>query len=86
VVASRIRENPGQVRGRGAERLTDQVELVGAACWLLRQAKLVSWDDLFTEGGDPRDFDRVVRAKGPAFEQLVAAGVAEAVARRAGGH
>jgi hypothetical protein len=40
-----------------------QVEILGAPSWLLRQARLVSWSDLFTEGGEPRDFDEVVRRR-----------------------
>jgi hypothetical protein len=59
--------------------------LVGALNWLVRSAGLVSWDDLFDAGGDPRDFDQVVRRKGLTVSQLVAASVAEGVARRAVG-
>jgi hypothetical protein len=59
--------------------------LVGALNWLIRSAGLVSWEDLFDEAGDPRDFDDVVRRKGVTLEQLRRAGVAEGVARRAGG-
>ena len=62
-----------------------QVELVGALNWLIRSAGLVSWSDLFDEGGDPRDFDQVVRRKGLKADQLIDAGVAESVARRAVG-
>jgi hypothetical protein len=62
-----------------------QVELVGTLNWLIRSAGLVSWEDLFDEGGDPRDFEDVVRRKGLTLEQLRRAGVAEGVARRAGG-
>ena len=62
-----------------------QVELVGPLNWLIRSAGLVSWDDLFDAGGDPRDFDQVVKRKGLTVEQLVKAGVAEGVARRAVG-
>ena len=62
-----------------------QVELVGALNWLTRSAGLVTWDDLFDEGGYPRDFDLVVRRKGLKADQLVAAGIAEGVARRAVG-
>ncbi len=40
-----------------------QVELVGPLNWLIRSAGLVSWDDLFDSGGDPHDFDQVVRRK-----------------------
>ena len=47
-----------------------QVELVGALNWLIRSAGLVSWSDLFDEGGDPRDFEQVVRRKGLTLEQL----------------
>ena len=43
------------------------------------------WEDLFDGNGDPRDFDDVVKCKGLAPEQLRRAGVAEGVARRAGG-
>lgn len=50
-----------------------------------RSAGLVSWEDLFDEGGDPRDFDRVVKRNGLTVGQLVAAGVADGVARRAVG-
>ena len=62
-----------------------QVELVGPLNWLIRSAGLVSWDDLFDSNGDPRDFDQVVRRKKLTVPQLVAAGVAEGVARRAVG-
>ena len=62
-----------------------QVELVGALNWLIRSAGLVSWEDLFDGNGDPRDFEDVVRRKGLTVEQLRRAGVAEGVARRAGG-
>ena len=41
-----------------------QVELVGPLNWLIRSAGLVSWDDLFDAGGDPREFDQVVRGRG----------------------
>jgi hypothetical protein len=62
-----------------------QVELVGALNWLIRSAGLVSWDDLFDGNGDPREFEEVVRRKGLTLEPLRRAGVAEGVARRAGG-
>ena len=62
-----------------------QVELVGPLNWLIRSAGLVSWEDLFDGNGDPRDFEDVVRRKGLTREQLRRAGVAEDVARRAGG-
>ena len=62
-----------------------QVELVGALNWLIRSAGLVSWSDLFDEGGDPRDFDQVVKRKGLKADQLVAVGIADGVARRAVG-
>jgi hypothetical protein len=62
-----------------------QVELVGALNWLIRSAGLVSWEDLFDAGGDPRDFDQVVKRKKLTVEQLVKAEIAEGVARRAGG-
>lgn len=62
-----------------------QVELVGQLNWLLRSAKLVSWDDLFDGNGDPRDFAEVVRRRGLTLEQLRRAGTAEGVARRAVG-
>ena len=62
-----------------------QVELIGALNWLIRSAGLVSWEDLFDAGGDPRDFDDVVRRKGLTLEQLRRASVAEGVARRAVG-
>ena len=45
-----------------------QVELVGALNWLIRSAGLVSWEDLFDEGGDPRGFEDVVRRKGLTVE------------------
>jgi hypothetical protein len=60
-----------------------QVELVGALNWLIRSAGLVTWDDLFDTNGDPRKFSDVVRRKGLTVPQLVAAGVAEGVARKA---
>ena len=60
-------------------------ELVGPLNWLIRSAGLVSWDDLFDTGGDPRDFDQVVKRKGLTVPQLGKAGVAEGVARRAVG-
>ena len=59
--------------------------LVGPLNWLIRSAGLVSWEDLFDTGGDPRDFDQVVKRKGLTVAQLVKAGVAEGVARRAVG-
>ena len=59
--------------------------LVGALNWLIRSAGLVSWEDLFDSNGDPRDFDDVVRRKKLTVPQLVKAGVAEGVARRAVG-
>ncbi len=59
--------------------------LVGALNWLIRSAGLVSWDDLFDGGGDPRGFEDVVRRKGLTLEQLRRAGIAEGVARRAVG-
>ena len=62
-----------------------QVELVGPLNWLIRSAGLVSWEDLFDGNGEPRDFEDVVRRKGLTLEQLGRAGVAEGVARRAGG-
>jgi hypothetical protein len=62
-----------------------QVELVGALNWLIRSAGLVTWDDLFDEGGDSRDFDQVVKRKGLTVDQLVTAGVAEGIARRSVG-
>ena len=63
----------------------DQVHLVGALCWMIQQAGLVPWYDLFDSNGDPRDFDQVVKRKGLTVEQLVQAGIAEGVARRAVG-
>jgi hypothetical protein len=60
-----------------------QVGLVGLLNWLIRSAGLVSWDDLFDAGGDPREFEDVVRRKGLTLEQLRRAGVAEGVASRA---
>ena len=58
---------------------------VGALNWLIRSAGLVSWDDLFDEGGDPRDFDQVVKREGLTVDRLVKAGIAEGVARRSVG-
>jgi hypothetical protein len=43
------------------------------------------WDDLFDAGGDPRDFNQVAGRKGLTVSQLVKAGIAEGVARRAVG-
>ena len=43
------------------------------------------WDDLFDGNGDPRNFDQVVKRKRLTVDQLVAAGIAEGVARRAVG-
>ena len=63
----------------------DQVHLVGPMCWMIQRAGLVTWYDLFDTNGDPRDFDQVVRRKGLTVDQLVQAGVAEGVARRAVG-
>ena len=62
-----------------------QVGLVGPLNWLIRSAGLVSWDDLFDGNGDPRDFDQVVKRKKLTVDQLVKAGIAEGVARRAVG-
>jgi hypothetical protein len=79
-----VRKDGGPARPPGPYRL-----LPTAYCllrdWLIRSAGLVSWDDLFDGNGDPRDFDNVVRRKGLTLEQLRRAGVAEGVARRAGG-
>ena len=63
----------------------DQVHLVGALCWMIRRAGLVTWYDLFDTNGDPRDFDQVVKRKGLTVDQLVKAGIAEGVALRAVG-
>jgi hypothetical protein len=63
----------------------DQVHLVGALCWLIQSAGLVTWYDLFDGNGDPREFDQVVWRKGLTVPQLVQAGIAEGVARRAVG-
>ena len=52
---------------------------------MIQPAGLVTWDDLFDTGGDPRDFDQVVKRKGLTVPQLGNAGVAEGVARRAVG-
>ena len=41
------------------------------------------WDDLFDAGGDPRGFDQVVKRKHLTVPQLVKAGVAAGVARKA---
>jgi hypothetical protein len=83
------REAPIEFRSAGelaaAMPVGGQVELVGALNWLIRSAGLVSWDDLFDEGGDPRDFDQIVKRKGLTVGQLVTAGVAEGIARRAVG-
>jgi hypothetical protein len=62
-----------------------QVELVGPLNWLIRSAGLVSWEDLFDSNGDPRKFEDVVKRKGLTVSQLVKAGIAEGVARRAVG-
>ena len=53
--------------------------------WLIRQASLVTWYDLFDGNGDSRDFDQVVQRKGLTVAQLVKAGIVVGVARRAVG-
>jgi len=63
----------------------DQIHLVGPMCWMIRQVGLVTWYDLFDSNGDPREFDQVIKRKGLTVDQLVKAGVAEGVARRAVG-
>jgi hypothetical protein len=62
-----------------------QVQLVGALNWMLQSAGLVSWDDLFDEDGEARDFKDTVKRKRLTIAQLVAAGINETVARRAAG-
>jgi hypothetical protein len=62
-----------------------QVRVVGLPSWWLQRAGLVTWSDLFDPSGEVRDFDRVVRAKHLTIEQLVAARIPEAIARRAVG-
>ena len=57
-------------RGRGALG-------PGAPCAPARLVGLVSWSDLFDEGGDTRDFDLVVKRKGLNADQLVGAGIAD---------
>jgi hypothetical protein len=62
-----------------------QVQLVGHLNWMIRNAELVTWDDLFTEDGDTRNFDDVAKRKRLTLQQLTTAGIAEAVARKAVG-
>ena len=96
--ALRVRAIGGPARRPGPDRVPlggragggDAVGRPGRAgrCalnWLIRSAGLVTWDDLFDGNGDPRDFEDVVRRKGLTPEQLRRAGIAEGVARRAGG-
>ena len=62
-----------------------QVRVVGLpSCWLQR-AGLVAWSDLFDGNGEVLDFDLVVRRKRLTVEQLLGAGIPEAIARRAVG-
>jgi hypothetical protein len=60
-----------------------QVRVVGLPSWWLEQAGLVRWEDLFAGDGEVRHFDEVVRRKGLTPDQLRAAGIPEALARRA---
>jgi hypothetical protein len=62
-----------------------QVRVVGLPSWWLEQAGLVSWEDLFEGDGAVRHFDLVVRRKHLTVEQLLGAGIPEAIARRAVG-
>ena len=62
-----------------------QVRVVGLPSWWLQRAGLVSWSDLFDGNGEVQDFDLVVRRKGLSLEQLLGAGIPEAIARRAVG-
>ena len=62
-----------------------QVRVVGLPSWWLRQAGLVDWSDLFDGNGAVRHFDEVVRRKHLTVEQLLGAGIPEAIARRAVG-
>ena len=48
---------------------------------MLQSAGLVSWDDLFDEDGEARDFKDTVKRKRLTIAQLVAAGINETVAR-----
>ena len=68
-------------------RLSDpgQVRVVGLPSWMLQQAGLVGWSDLFDGNGEVRDFDLVVKRKGLTVNQLLGAGIPEAIARRAVG-
>jgi hypothetical protein len=59
-----------------------QVRVVGLPSWWLQRAGLVSWSDLFAGDGEVRDFDLVVRRKGLTLDQLLGAGIPEALARR----
>ena len=68
-------------RCRSAARSRSSARSTG---WSGRRA-WCSWDDLFNECGDPRDFDQVVKRKGLTVAQLIKAGIAEGVARRAVG-
>ena len=63
----------------------DQVHLVGPMCWMIQRAGLVTWYDLFDSNGYPATSTRSSRRKGLTVPQLVAAGIAEGVARRAVG-
>ena len=62
-----------------------QVRVVGLPSWWLERAGLLSWSDLFDGNGEVLDFDLVVRRKGLTLEQLLGAGIPEAIARRAVG-
>jgi hypothetical protein len=62
-----------------------QVRVVGLPSWWLHQAGLVSWSDLFDGNGEVLHFDLVVRRKGLTLDQLLGAGIPEAITRRAVG-
>jgi hypothetical protein len=62
-----------------------QVRVVGLPSWWLQRAGLVSWSDLFDGNGVVQDFDLVVKWKGLTVDQLLGAGIPEAIARRAVG-
>jgi hypothetical protein len=68
-----------------ASRLGVQSFRSEASPLLLRQARLAWWNDLFDGGGDPIDFDRLVRSRGLTLEQRAGAGFdeADAAGRRA---
>jgi hypothetical protein len=62
-----------------------QVRVVGLPSWWLHRSGLVSWSDLFDGHGEVLDFDLVVKRKGLTVDQLLGAGIPEAIARRAVG-